>query len=92
MTLDPRDTDPMHGAEGGSATWDAGELGCARFVLELRRRMDALAPGQCLELVARDAGIANDIAAWCRMTGHRLLSAAPPRFTLQCRAGRTPCR
>lgn len=61
----------------GDATWDAGELGCGELILELRLRMRRLGSGQVLRLTARDPGAPNDIPAWCRITGNRLLRIDP---------------
>ncbi len=65
------------------AQWDAGDLGCGELVLELRARMRALQPGQVLRLVARDPGAIEDLPAWCRITGHRLISAQPPTYLIE---------
>jgi TusA-related sulfurtransferase len=62
------------------AVWDAGDLGCGDLVLQLRFRMEALPPGQVLRLVALDSGAPANLPAWCRLTGHRLLSAEHPVF------------
>ena len=63
--------------------WDAGMMGCGELILELKLRLGRLAPGGTLALVARDAGVAEDLPAWCRMTGHRLLRAEPPRYLIE---------
>ena len=63
--------------------WEAGEQGCAQMVVELRRRMDRLGPGDRLEVVTDDPGAPTDLPAWCRMTGHRLVSAEPPVFVIE---------
>ena len=63
--------------------WDAGDLGCGELVLELRMRMEALGRGQMLKLVALDPGAPADIPAWCRMTGHILLSQQHPVYLIQ---------
>ena len=63
--------------------WNAGELGCGELVLELRHRLAALKAGDVFRLVARDAGAPADIPAWCRMTGHALLSTEPPVYLIQ---------
>ena len=65
------------------AEWDAGDLGCGELVLELRRRFEALRPGQRFRLLARDPGALEDIPAWCRMTGHTLLGAEPPVYWIR---------
>jgi len=66
--------------------WDAGEMGCGQLVFELHRRIDRLQPGDRLEVVARDPGAPVDLPAWCRMTGHTLVSAAHPVYVIQRRA------
>ena len=63
--------------------WDAGELGCGELVLELRGRMQALAPGRVLRLIALDLGAAADIPAWCRLTGHTLLDHQHPVYLIR---------
>jgi tRNA 2-thiouridine synthesizing protein A len=68
------------------ARWDAGEMGCGRLVSELRSRMKELKPGDRLEVVARDPGAPADLPAWCRMTGHTLVSAAHPVYLIERKA------
>jgi tRNA 2-thiouridine synthesizing protein A len=63
--------------------WDAGDMGCGELVFLLAMRMRALGPGRLLELVATDLGAPHDIPAWCRMTGHALLLADPPRYLIR---------
>ena len=63
--------------------WDAGELGCGELVLELRNRLAAMKPGERLKLVALDPGAPADIPAWCRMTGHTLVSTQHPVYLIQ---------
>ena len=65
------------------AEWNAGDLGCGELVLELRGRLQALQPGQRLRLVAHDPGAPADIPAWCRMTGHTLVSTQHPVYLIQ---------
>jgi tRNA 2-thiouridine synthesizing protein A len=64
-------------------SFDAGELGCVRLVLALRREVDALRPGERLRVTAADPGAEIDIPAWCRMAGHRLARAEPPVFVIE---------
>jgi len=66
-----------------SERWDAGELGCAQLVFELQRRLEGVAPGDTLEVVAHDPGAPIDLPAWCRMTGHTLVSAEPPAYVIR---------
>ena len=63
--------------------WDAGVLGCGELVLELRMRVSAMRPGQMLRLTARDPGAPQDLPAWCRMTGHTLVSQQHPVYLIR---------
>jgi tRNA 2-thiouridine synthesizing protein A len=82
-TPDARPPRPPGAAVVPDERWDAGALGCGDLVLELRRRILAMRPGAILEVVARDAGAPEDLPSWCRMTGHALLSAAPPTYLIR---------
>lgn len=66
--------------------WDAGTMGCGELVLELRTRLNRLPPGATFTLIAHDLGVAEDLPAWCRMTGHRLTRIEPPEFVIQRRS------
>ena len=63
--------------------WDAGDMGCGELVLELRSKMLALRPGEYLRLIARDPGAPEDLPAWCRLTGHRLVEADHPQYLIE---------
>lgn len=63
--------------------WDAGDMGCGDLVLELRIRLQAMSSGQILKVVARDPGAPEDMPAWCRLTGHTLLSASHPQYVIK---------
>ena len=65
------------------AEWDAGDMGCGDLVLELCARVEALVAGRVLRLTARDPGARADIPAWCRMTGHALVSAQHPIYLIR---------
>jgi tRNA 2-thiouridine synthesizing protein A len=65
------------------ATWDAGALGCGELVLELRTRLASMRPGQVMRLIALDPGARADLPAWCRMTGHTLLSGEHPVYLIR---------
>jgi tRNA 2-thiouridine synthesizing protein A len=58
-------------------------LGCGELILELRQRLNRMPPGAVLKLIARDLGVPEDLPSWCRMTGHRLVRAAPPEFLIE---------
>ncbi|HKB16707.1 MAG TPA: sulfurtransferase TusA family protein [Planctomycetota bacterium] len=89
---DPRDRgsapgtpDILSGEPPGpvSGEWDAGDLACGDLLLELRFRLDAMAPGAVLRLTARDAGAREDLPAWCRLTGHAVLVAEHPAYWIR---------
>lgn len=63
--------------------WDMGEVGCGQLAVELRRRVKPLRPGDRLKVIARSPGAATDLPAWCRMTGHELVSAEPPVYVIR---------
>ena len=63
--------------------WDAGEMGCGQLVFELRRRMNELETGDTLEVIAQSPGAPADLPAWCRMTGHTLVSADHPVYVIR---------
>jgi tRNA 2-thiouridine synthesizing protein A len=88
MTISTTDEPEDPGADApkhppAAANWDAGDMGCGELVMLLRRRLNALPPGSILRVVARDPGAPEDLPAWCRLTGHRLVRAAPPLFDIQ---------
>ncbi len=63
--------------------WDAGEIGCAQLIFELSRRLNQMRPGERLEIITRDPGAATDLPAWCRMTGHTLVSSDHPVYVIE---------
>lgn len=72
--------------------WDAGAVGCGELVMHLRLQLERI-PGQVLRVNACDPGAAEDIPAWCRMTGHELVRAEPAHRTWWIRARiRAPAR
>lgn len=75
------DTTPV--TPPAQAGWDAGDLGCGELVLELRLRLQALPSGEMFKLCARDPGAPEDLPAWCRLTGHRLVRAEPPNYWIK---------
>jgi tRNA 2-thiouridine synthesizing protein A len=67
--------------------WDAGDIGCGELVLALRGRMNALPPGAVLRVTATDPAAPEDLPAWCRLTGHRLLRMNHPDYYIRRREG-----
>ncbi len=63
--------------------WDAGDMGCGEVIVLLRQRMQKLKPSEVLRLTARDLGAPQDLPAWCRMTGRRLLWADHPDYWIE---------
>jgi tRNA 2-thiouridine synthesizing protein A len=73
----------MSASDESHSKWDAGMMGCGELILELKLRLGRMSPGATLTLIARDPGVPEDLPAWCRMTGHRLVSATPPQFVIE---------
>ncbi len=55
-------------------TVDACGLQCPGPILRLKQEADRAADGTRLSVTATDPGFRRDVEAWCRVTGHRLLS------------------
>jgi TusA-related sulfurtransferase len=55
---------------------DAGAENCGRLIGLVADTIARLSPGQSLGVAAYDPSSQVDLAAWCRMTGHRLRSVA----------------
>ncbi len=56
-------------------TLDARRLLCPLPVIRTQNAMKNLAPGDVLEVTATDPGVLQDIPAWCRINGHKVLSS-----------------
>jgi len=66
------------------AFYDAGDQGCAAGPLdEVAAQLRRLAPGQTLEVRATDPSVTNDLPAWCRMTGHELVTHDGDRYLIR---------
>ncbi len=52
---------------------DARRLLCPMPVIRVQNRVAELAPGTVVEVICTDPGALNDIPAWCRINGHRVL-------------------
>ena len=52
---------------------DARDILCPLPVIRVQDRVAALRPGDTLRVVCTDPGALNDIPAWCRLNGHRVL-------------------
>jgi tRNA 2-thiouridine synthesizing protein A len=62
---------------------DAGDRSCGELILALKRAIDRLRAGEVLKLMCRDPGAKEDLPAWCRITGHRLVWGDGSTFYIQ---------
>src|SRR5690349_11423688 len=54
--------------------FDGGDLDCGNgLLLFIRRHIDPLAGGQLLEITSSESSVAEDLPAWCRLTGNELV-------------------
>lgn len=54
---------------------DARRLLCPIPVIRVQDAIAGLAPGEVLEVRCTDPGTRQDIPAWCRINGHRVLAS-----------------
>lgn len=52
---------------------DAKGLSCPMPIVRIKKAMDALQPGEILEVLATDKGASSDIPAWTKSRGHQIL-------------------
>ncbi len=52
---------------------NARRLLCPMPVIRTQDKVAELSPGDTLEVVCTDHGVLNDIPAWCRINGHKVL-------------------
>lgn len=53
---------------------DACGLQCPGPIMKMKKTMDALAPGERVEIISTDPGFPRDATAWCNSTGNKLIS------------------
>lgn len=53
---------------------DARGLNCPLPILRCKKALSEIKPGQVLKALATDPGSVKDFQAFCRQTGHELLS------------------
>jgi len=63
--------------------WNAGERGCSRLIMGLKRELEQIRAGELLRVEARDPAATLDVPAWCGMAGHALISADPPVYVIR---------
>jgi tRNA 2-thiouridine synthesizing protein A len=54
-------------------TLNARRLLCPLPVIRTQEKVKQLQPGDQLEVICTDPGVMQDIPAWCRINGHKLL-------------------
>ncbi|MDH5395381.1 MAG: sulfurtransferase TusA family protein [Gammaproteobacteria bacterium] len=54
-------------------TLDAKRLLCPMPVIRTQDKIKTLNVGDILEVVCTDPGALNDVPAWCRINGHKVL-------------------
>jgi tRNA 2-thiouridine synthesizing protein A len=54
-------------------TLDAKRLLCPMPVIRTQDKIKTLAVGDILEVVCTDPGALQDVPAWCRINGHKVL-------------------
>ena len=54
---------------------DATGLLCPMPVIRTQDRVEDLNTGDTLEVLCTDPGALNDLSAWCRINGHKLIDA-----------------
>ncbi|MDX1457673.1 MAG: sulfurtransferase TusA family protein [Marinobacter sp.] len=69
-------------------TLDASGLQCPMPLLKTKLELNAMEPGQLLEVIATDAGSARDIPAFLKLSCHELVSCSDSdgcyRFVIRC--------
>jgi tRNA 2-thiouridine synthesizing protein A len=66
-----------------AAKWDAGETGCSRLIVGLKKQLSRLPAGASLEVTAKDPGAPIDLWVWCRMTGNPLVFESHPVYVIR---------
>lgn len=62
---------------------DATGLACPKPIILLAQQISAIAIDETLVLIADDPAAAFDVPAWCRMTGHELISVSNSTFVIR---------
>jgi tRNA 2-thiouridine synthesizing protein A len=52
---------------------DTSNLLCPMPVIRTQDRIAEMSEGEILEVLATDPGVMNDIPAWCRINGHKVI-------------------
>lgn len=93
----PAASAPSQSAQGGSTKEplrvNACGLQCPGPIMQVKKAMDSIAPGERVEIVATDAGFARDASAWCATTGNKLIEKKEEkgRYTVLLEKGDEAC-
>lgn len=88
---------PSQSAQSGSVKEplrvNACGLQCPGPIMQVKKAMDSIAPGERVEIVATDAGFARDASAWCATTGNKLIEKKEEkgRYTVLLEKGDEAC-
>lgn len=68
-------------------------LQCPGPIIQVKKAMDTIAPGERVEITATDAGFARDASAWCAVTGNKLIEKREEkgRYTVLLEKGCESC-
>ena len=55
-------------------TLDAKRLLCPMPVIRTQDKVMTLSAGEILQVICTDPGALNDIPAWCRINGHKVIN------------------
>ena len=68
---------------GNVVELDARNLMCPLPVIRTQDRVKTMQPGERLRVICTDPGALNDIPAWCRINGHRVVSKQQGEYTVE---------
>jgi len=57
---------------------------CPQPIIETAQRIKKLKKGQVLEIISDDWGMISDLPAWCKSTGHILISIKEEKDLIRC--------
>lgn len=74
----PENVSPAVSAPAASKVLKINACGlqCPGPIMQVKKAMDTLTPGEQVQIVATDAGFARDASAWCNTTGNQLISTS----------------
>lgn len=62
---------------------DARNLMCPLPVIRAQDKIKTMHSGDLLNVICSDPGALNDIPAWCRINGHRVISTQHDEHTIE---------